>query len=211
MIHDEKGTRFTARTKMATRSPVASVVFGVALVLGAGGSLHGQPREAQSQWVHPGPSGRLVYKTTPAGDRIMDFSSAGYMGGGVALPIVPVKLTVQPSGGPDDTTAIQDAINKVAAMPLEGNFRGAVLLAPGTFTCSRALTIGASGVVLRGSGSGSDGGAASTIMMTGTRHVAIGIGGGRGRRQNDNPAVDDESPAQGDADTGRQTPCPACL
>ena len=42
-----------------------------------------------SQWVYPGPDGKLVYKTTPAGDRIMDFSYAGYMGGGVALPDVP--------------------------------------------------------------------------------------------------------------------------
>ena len=43
-----------------------------------------------SQWVYPGTDGKLVYKTTPAGDRIMDFSHAGYLGGGVALPNVPV-------------------------------------------------------------------------------------------------------------------------
>ncbi len=49
---------------------------------------------ATSQWVYPGADGKLVYKTTPAGDRIMDFSYAGYMGGGVALPSVPVKRTV---------------------------------------------------------------------------------------------------------------------
>jgi hypothetical protein len=36
---------------------------------------------AGSEWVYAGPSGKLVYKTTPAGDRIMDFSHAGYMGG----------------------------------------------------------------------------------------------------------------------------------
>ena len=42
----------------------------------------------KSEWVYAGPNGKLVYKTTPAGDRIMDFSHAGYMGGGVALPAV---------------------------------------------------------------------------------------------------------------------------
>ena len=59
---------------------------------------------AKSQWVYPGADGKLVYKTTPAGDRIMDFSYAGYMGGGVALPIVPVKRTVEPSASPIKTT-----------------------------------------------------------------------------------------------------------
>src|SRR5580692_3963876 len=107
---------------------------------------------AVSQWVHPGPDGRLFYKSTPAGDRIMDFSTAGYMGGGVALPDVPVKRTVEPSGGPDDTASIQAAIDAVAALPLQNGFRGAVLLAPGTFTCSNTIVIPASGVVLRGSG-----------------------------------------------------------
>src|SRR5260370_29718545 len=69
----------------------------------------------ESQWVHTGDGGRLVYKTTPAGDRIMDFSDAGYMGGGVWLPIVPVKQTVTSSGG-DDTAHIQAAIKEVATM-----------------------------------------------------------------------------------------------
>ncbi len=51
---------------------------------------------AQSQWVYPGLDGKLLYKTTAAGDRIIDFSFAGYMGGGIALPTIPVKKTVQP-------------------------------------------------------------------------------------------------------------------
>src|SRR5580704_14006310 len=90
---------------------------------------------ATSQWVYPDADGRLVYKTTPAGDRIMDFSTAGYMGGGVALPMVPVQATIQPSGGPDDTRSIQAAIDTVSALPFQGGFRGTVLLAPGTFIC----------------------------------------------------------------------------
>ena len=66
---------------------------------------------ATSEWVHPGPNGKLVYKTTPAGDRIMDFSYAGYMGGGVSLSTaVPVRKTVKPSGGEDDAGVIQAAI-----------------------------------------------------------------------------------------------------
>jgi hypothetical protein len=126
----------------------------------------------KSQWVYKGANGKLQYKTTKAGDRIMDFSHAGYMGGGVALPIVPVKRTVQPSGG-DDTKQIQIAINEVAAMPMVNGFRGAVLLGPGVFNCSAALTLSVSGVVLRGSGSGVGG---STISMSGNKHFAVVIG-----------------------------------
>jgi hypothetical protein len=131
---------------------------------------------APSQWVFPGPDGKLVYQKTSAGDRIMDFSHAGYMGGGVALPTVTVKRTVQPSGG-DDTATIQAAIDAVAALPLEQGFRGAVLLAPGTFPCSGTIKISASGVVLRGSGSESEKEKRSTIKLVGKAHNAIAVGG----------------------------------
>jgi len=133
-----------------------------------------------SQWVFVGPEGRLVYKTTPAGDRIMDFSHAGYMGGGVALPKVPVKVTVRPEDG-DNAAAIQRAVDEVSAMKLESGFRGAVLLGSGIYTCSGTIVISASGVVLRGSGSGPNG-ASSTIHMIGGRHRALSIGS-RGRSQ----------------------------
>src|SRR5687768_18512037 len=89
---------------------------------------------AESGWVKRGSDGKLAYKTTAKGDRIMDFSHAGYMGGGVALPDVPVKATVKPTGGEDDTAAIQAGIDQVAKRPPDQNgFRGAVLLAPGAF------------------------------------------------------------------------------
>ncbi len=149
---------------------------------------------AQSEWVSMGPDSRLVYKTTPTGDRITDFSSAGYMGGGVALPTVPVRRTVEPSGGPDDTTMIQAAIDAVSAMSPENGSRGAVLLKPGTYTCSRTIAIAADGVVLRGSGS--TGPTASTIKMTGGRHCAIVVGRSRDRRDRTR-----EAPMSGSVET----------
>ena len=96
----------------------------------------------RSAWVYPGPDDKLTYKTTPAGNRIMDFSHAGYMGGGVALPDVPVKRTLQPSGTNDETVVIQRALDEVTALKLENGFRGAVLLGPGVFPCSGTITIG---------------------------------------------------------------------
>ena len=118
------------------------------ILLGVGCSvtqLLGPAGRAGSEWVYPGEDGKLIYKTTPQGDRIMDFSHAGYMGGGVALPNVPVKVTVKPSGGEDDTAIIQKAIDEVSAMPLENGFRGAVLLAPGDYPCSGTISISAGG------------------------------------------------------------------
>ena len=83
-------------------------------------------------------AGKLSYKTLAGNDRILDFSHAGYAGGGVKLPGVAVQKTVTPSGG-DDSAAIQSAIDAIAALPLKDGFRGAVLLAPGTFHCAKPL------------------------------------------------------------------------
>src|SRR4051812_23447255 len=91
---------------------VASMMISLAIVPG----VHAA-EPATSEWAHADASGRMVYRTTPAGDRIMDFSHAGYMGGGVALPNMPVKRTVKPSGGPDDTAMIQAAVDEVSKLP----------------------------------------------------------------------------------------------
>ena len=128
---------------------------------------------AAEPWVSTDNRGHLKYRTTERGDRIVDFSYAGYMGGGVPLPNVTGTKAIKPSGG-DDTEAIQTAIDKISAMPLTGRLRGAVQLAPGIFHCSSTLTIAASGVVLRGSGSGPGG---TTIELTGEPHLAFTIAG----------------------------------
>ena len=81
--------------------PISLKLIG-ALVLAS--TALGADSPAQSEWVRRGPGGKLLYKITERGDRILDFSHAGYMGGGVAIPNVPVRRTVQPSGG-DDSAA----------------------------------------------------------------------------------------------------------
>jgi len=124
------------------------------------------------EWVFYGSNGKLQYKTTEKGDKIMDFSHAGYRGGGVAIPDVAAKITVKPSGN-DDTQTIQEAIHKVSEMPLQGNFRGAVLLQPGVYAISKTIEISASGVVLRGSGLSGE--SVSTLQLTGNPFNAISI------------------------------------
>jgi len=41
---------------------------------------------AESVWARPDAAGRLTYQTMPTGDRLLDFSYAGYEGGGVKIP-----------------------------------------------------------------------------------------------------------------------------
>jgi len=128
-------------------------------------SLAGCPT---SKWVYYNSSGNLTYKTLDAqGDKIMDFSTAGYEQGLVPIPTAPVEATVSPSGA-DDTANIQAAINTVSGMPSDSNtgLRGAVLLQAGSYTVSGSLTIAASGVVLRGSGNGPSSSSNTVITMT---------------------------------------------
>jgi hypothetical protein len=108
---------------------------------------------ADSEWVRTGVTGRLIHVPDAEGDRILDFSRVGYQGRGTELipSDVPNVITISPIAG-DDTAHIQAAINSVAAMPLVDGFRGAVLLQAGHYDINTRLTIGASGVVLRGVG-----------------------------------------------------------
>jgi len=155
--------------------------------------LLGQPTYSseRSEWIYFGTDGKLVYKTTPNGDRIMDFSYAGYKGGGVVLPDIPVKITVKPSGEGDDTQTIQTAIDKISLLkPDKDGFRGTVFLSPGVYTCSQSITIEKSGIILRGSGSSLENtnkDKISTIRMTGGKHTAIIIGlSGKNSSKHDN-------------------------
>src|ERR1051326_5393317 len=68
----------------------------------------------------------LVYEKDERGNRIPDFSYAGYRGGGVALPDVSARVIVSPVAG-DNGPRIQAAIDYVSGLPLgEDGFRGAV-------------------------------------------------------------------------------------
>ena len=102
--------------------------------------------------VYPGTDGRLVYVADSLGNKIPDFSNAGYKGGGVALPYLATKVTVWPVKG-DNSANIQAAIDQVSAMPPDASgYRGAVLLKMGLYQLDTPLYIKASGVVLRGEG-----------------------------------------------------------
>jgi hypothetical protein len=131
---------------------------------------------AQSSWIRVGVHGTLQYTQTPRGDRIVDFSYAGYRGGGVAIPDWPATITLEPAGA-DDTAAIQAAIDQVSQRPLSASgHRGTVSLSSGHFHCAKTLTIRASGVVLRGAGPVSAR-SGTTIELTGEPHLGIDVTG----------------------------------
>ena len=155
------------------------------ILIAVGASLTLSP-QARSKWVSQGPDNKLQYATDAHGNRIMDFSHAGYKGGGVRLPDVRVARTLAPSAG-DSTPRIQTAIDEVSRLaPDRDGFRGAVLLTRGTYEVAEQLRIAASGVVLRGSGSGSDG---TIVRVTGSPHRFLDISGAGSWQLDPKPAA----------------------
>jgi hypothetical protein len=116
--------------------------------------------QARSDWAYLGDDHRLHYKTDARGNRIMDFSAAGYRGGGVALPTVAVARRITPVPG-DNTAQIQAALDEA---------RGAVVLAPGEYEIAGTLSLARSGIVLRGE-------KGATLRLTGKPHRCIDIRG----------------------------------
>lgn len=78
-------------------------------------SIHVQDIPPTTSLVYPGTDGRLVYVADSLGNKIPDFSNAGYKGGGVPIPYVAIRETVRPVFG-DNSANIQAAIDRVSAL-----------------------------------------------------------------------------------------------
>ncbi len=139
--------------------------------------------------VRVGSTGRLAYVYESNGDTIPDFSNAGYQGGTVPIPDVPVVTTLQPAAG-DNTARIQQAIDALASRPLDATgFRGTLLLRAGSYDITGNLFVRASGIVVRGAGSSAGGtilrrvggsgdlitvaGSGSAAEVANTRHALV--------------------------------------
>ncbi|MFC1763744.1 peptidoglycan-binding protein [Planctomycetota bacterium] len=110
----------------------------------------------ESALVHYSKEGKLQYSVDSEGNRIPDFSYAGYKRGETELPDIPVVHTISPIDG-DNTEHIQKAIDHVGAMPKDKHgFRGALLLTPGIYSTDNPVRITYDGVIIRGSGRGDD-------------------------------------------------------
>jgi hypothetical protein len=176
------------------------LIVGVATV-----KMAGADAAPPSAWVYRGPDGRLVYKTDAQGNRVPDFSNVGYRGGGVALPNVPVKATVEPMPG-DATARIQAAIDQVSSLaPDASGFRGAVLVKKGSYLIDGSLYIRTSGVVLRGEGQNENG----TVLIAtlhpdkGTSKRSLIIVGSQAQASLNTPDEDNNSVSLFKSNAGR--------
>jgi hypothetical protein len=137
----------------------------------------------ESAAVHYDAGGRLVYATEGGGNRIPDFSYAGYENGVGVIPAVAEAARVTPGPG-DDTARIQAAIDSVGQRPLGVNgYRGAVVLARGRYEIGGVVLVNRDGVVLRGSGQSGDPAQGTILRATGTStatRVVLGTGASTG-------------------------------
>ncbi|KQY75407.1 hypothetical protein ASD25_12800 [Brevundimonas sp. Root1423] len=100
----------------------------------------------------------------------IDFSHAGYRGGGVPLPHAPATILVAPGPG-DDTDRVMAAVRIVEGLPAsEEGQRGVVQLDAGEFQIAGQIRLGVGGVVLRGAGSD---GAGTRLIATGHDRRAL--------------------------------------
>jgi hypothetical protein len=163
---------------MSPRPLVISLLVMIATLL-APALLVAQPK-LPVPLVTRGPDRQLAYTSDERGNRVPDFSHAGYRGGDVLIPDVPIKLVVAPPDG-DATALLQAAIDRVASLPPDDDgFRGAVLLRPGRFDVAGQLRLTVSGVVVRGSGFDADTG--TTVVATGTDRRTLFVVRGLGDR-----------------------------
>lgn len=110
----------------------------------------------QSDLVKQNADGTLTYEADADGFIIPDFSHAGYKGGGVEIPDIPVVKTIDPVSG-DNTQHIQDAIDYAGSLPKDINgFRGAIMLNAGRYPVMGTLKVAYDGVIIRGVGEGED-------------------------------------------------------
>ena len=135
----------------------------------------------QSEVVHYDQNGKLVYKTDAEGNKIPDFSYAGYKNGTTPIPFVSAVDSVSPVAG-DNTANIQAAINRVSARSIGADgFRGALLLKAGYYRVSGTIYLNGSGIVLRGEGEGADTLTNTVIFATGdslSQPAVLVAGGG---------------------------------
>lgn len=114
--------------------------------------------------------GKLTFTADNQGNKIPDFSFAGYMASEKVIPNLENKIFV-PKQEEDATQRIQTAIDYVSNLkPDKTGFRGAVLLDKGTFKIGGTLYIRKSGVVLRGSGNTENG---TVLLGTGLEREAL--------------------------------------
>lgn len=126
-------------------------------------------------------SGTITYTADAEGNRVPDFSHAGYRGGNVPLPDlagIPILARMESESG-DNTARLQAAIDALASHPINPmtGLRGALLLAPGIYELRSTLFVRHSGIILLGSGSGDNPERDTIFRRTGTETAPVLVAG----------------------------------
>ncbi|MEM0914036.1 MAG: hypothetical protein AAGK09_05430 [Planctomycetota bacterium] len=152
---------------------MTATAAGTALVMTVG--LASPALGQSSAWVEQGVTG-LVYQRDNRGDRIMNFSEAGYQGGApipTAASVTDRVLRVSATPG-DNRSSIQAAIDQVSAWSVnEHGYRGVVELQAGQYDISDGLVIHTSGVILRGAGDGAAAASNTVLRSTSTDQINL--------------------------------------
>lgn len=118
MSHPRAGRRSALRAAVAV-----SALAGLGAVWAAPTALAADPQSNPGKtapdatdWLKFA-NGRLVYGQDAQGNRIPDFSYAGYRNGAQPLPTAKVAVTLDPAANGDDSDRVQQALDKVAALP----------------------------------------------------------------------------------------------
>lgn len=140
--------------------------------------LQGITYAQTSSLVSMGSNGNLIYTPDSRGNVVPDFSAVGFRNGEFPIFPIGVVLTVNPVAG-DNLANVQNAINLVAAMPLDSSgYRGTILFTAGIYNLSDTVTISASGIVLRGEGF--DGSGTNFIATKPAQHTLFNFLGASG-------------------------------
>jgi hypothetical protein len=108
-------------------------------------------------------NGQLTYPEDGEGNRIPDFSNAGYRGGDVEIPnITRIAATIPAGSSLAQINSIITSANVSASNP------GVVLMEAGTYSISGTINVNKPGLVLRGAGDGRSGGPVTLIRQTNT-------------------------------------------
>ena len=117
-------------------------------------------------------NGRLTYISDSQGNRIPDYSYAGYGYGAKPIPSIPTVTTLSPATG-DQTSRINSALASVSSP-------GAVMLGAGTWEVRGTIVLNRSGVVLRGAGNSTSGTVLRATGDTPHQRPVIRMGSGTG-------------------------------
>lgn len=130
----------------------------------------------ESRFVSFSKDGSPVYHPDSKGNTIPDFSRVGYEAGDKPIPVLPVVKKISPTGTENDESLIQSAIDELSKKPIDANgYRGAILLAKGTYKIPGTIKITAGGIVLRGEGNTEDG--TRIISLTKKQDPLISVSG----------------------------------